>query len=102
MLSWMNEAVTSGSTIEHKTLERYRGYLIYLCRTYPAINPYLKGIHLTLDSWRPWRKDDGWRMTLAELRAAMAEKGDESLGGSVFRWINKSPSICYMGTTVPE
>jgi hypothetical protein len=23
--------------------------------------PYLKGIHLSLDSWRPNRDDDGWR-----------------------------------------
>ena len=23
--------------------------------------PYLKGLHLTLDSWRPNRDEDGWR-----------------------------------------
>jgi hypothetical protein len=54
MLLWMHNAITSGSTIEHKTLERYQGYLIYICCTCPAINPYLKGIHLTLELWRPW------------------------------------------------
>jgi hypothetical protein len=58
-------------------LESYRGFLIYLCRTYPSISPYLKGIHLSLDSWRPWRKDDGWKMTLVEIRAALSEKSPE-------------------------
>ena len=72
----MQDSIRSGSTIEFKTLESYRGFLIYLVRTYPAINPYLKGIHLSLDSWRAWRQDDGWKMTLAEINAAIALKAD--------------------------
>ena len=59
MISWMKDAVEAGPSIEFKVLERYRGFLIYLVRTYPSINPYLKGIHLSLDSWRPWRREDG-------------------------------------------
>ncbi len=67
-------------SIEQKKLESYRGYLIYLARTYPMITPYLKGIHLMLDSWRPWRKDDGWKMSLSEIRRALQEKGvDEAV-----------------------
>jgi len=37
-------------TLEFKTLESHRGFLVYIARTYPMINPYLKGIHLSLDS----------------------------------------------------
>ena len=77
MILWMKEAIQSGPEIEFKTLESHRGFLIYLVRTYPAINPYLKGIHLSLDSWRPWRKEDGWKLTLAEIRVALQEKGIE-------------------------
>jgi hypothetical protein len=33
---------------------------VHLQRVYPTIAPYLKGIHLTLDSWRPGRDADGW------------------------------------------
>ena len=77
MIKWIQEEMKAGDTIEFKPLERYRGYLIYLCRTYDAINPYLKGIHLSLDSWRPWRKDDGWKMTMSEIRAAIEEKGED-------------------------
>jgi hypothetical protein len=35
--------------LDHKVLERRRGFLLYVTRTYPAMVPYLKGIHLTLD-----------------------------------------------------
>mmetsp|Transcript_39832 Transcript_39832/g.59083 ORF Transcript_39832/g.59083 Transcript_39832/m.59083 type:complete len:161 (+) Transcript_39832:214-696(+) len=27
-----------------------------------GITPYLKGIHLTLESWRPGRDEEGWRL----------------------------------------
>jgi hypothetical protein len=40
------------------------------------ITPYLKGIRLTLDSWRPWRREDGWKMTVREVRQALQEKGE--------------------------
>jgi hypothetical protein len=49
--------------LPHKTSESYRGFLVYVSRTYPAMIPYLKGIHLSLDSWRPNRDEDGWRNT---------------------------------------
>jgi hypothetical protein len=35
---------------------------VHLQRVYPAIAPFLKGIHLTLDSWRPGRDPDGWHV----------------------------------------
>jgi hypothetical protein len=38
---------------------------VYLSRTYPALVPYLKGIHLTVDSWRPNRDPSGWKMDIA-------------------------------------
>lgn len=45
----------------HKSLERKRGFLIYVTRTYPSMVPYLKGIHLTLVGWRQGRDDEGWK-----------------------------------------
>jgi hypothetical protein len=51
----------STNLFDYKELESIRGFLIYVARTYPAFTPYLKGIHLTLDSWRPGRRGDGWR-----------------------------------------
>jgi len=77
MVAWIhNQIISKGPSVEFKTLERHWGYLMYMGRTYPAMVPYLKGIHLTLDSWRPWRRDNGWKMTLAEIHTALEEKDD--------------------------
>ena len=62
--------------ILHKELEKRRGFLVYISRTYPSMTPYLKGIHQTLDSWRPGRDGDGWRLTMAEIKEAI-DKHDE-------------------------
>jgi len=67
--------------MDYKTLESYRGFLIYVAQTYTTLVPYLKGIHLTLDSWRPNRDDDGWKIsnTLEEKFAeAIANVGNDS------------------------
>jgi hypothetical protein len=42
-------------------LESIRGFLLYLSRMYPIITPYIKGLHLTIDGWRPDRDAKGWR-----------------------------------------
>jgi len=46
---------TTTNQFDYKELESIRGFLIYVVRTYPAFNPFLKGLHLMLDSWRPGR-----------------------------------------------
>jgi hypothetical protein len=49
-----------------------RGFLIYVVRTYPWLNPYIKGLHLTVDSWRPGREASGFKLRGEELERAMA------------------------------
>lgn len=88
ILSWITESCESGDSIEFKMLESYRCYLIYIGRTYPAIVPYLKGIHLTLDSWRPWRAEDSWKMSMSEIRMALQTQGHET---SCFNLSSKPP-----------
>ncbi|KAI2495932.1 hypothetical protein MHU86_18586 [Fragilaria crotonensis] len=53
--------VPPAGTLPHKQAERIRGFLIYVSRTYKAMVPYLKGLHLTLDFWRANRDEEGWR-----------------------------------------
>ena len=62
-------AASENQTLDFKPLERKRGFLIYVTRTYPAMVPYLKGIHQTLDSWRTNRDSDGWKLSAKELAA---------------------------------
>jgi hypothetical protein len=62
MIQWNADCCQVGSALDHKQLESYRGSLVYLSRTYPSLVPYLKGVHLTLDSWRPNRDSAGWKL----------------------------------------
>jgi hypothetical protein len=57
----MRDIVAQGLPFAHKELERKRGFLIYVTRTYPSLVPFLKGIHFTLDSWQTGRDQDGWK-----------------------------------------
>jgi hypothetical protein len=53
----------SSGGLNHKQLERRRGFLIYVAHAYPSPIPYLKGIYLTLDSCRSRiNKDDRKRL----------------------------------------
>jgi hypothetical protein len=68
----VDELASSGNkTLDFKPLERKRGFLIYVTRTYPAMVPYLKGIHQTLDSWRTNRDSEGWKLSAKELAARL-------------------------------
>ena len=48
--------------LNRKELERQRGFLIHITRTFSQMVPYLKGIHHTLESWRFGRDKDGWKL----------------------------------------
>ncbi len=88
IVDWIGQSMATSDAIDFKQLESYRGFLVYLSRTYPVMNAYLKGIHLTLDSWRPWWKEDGWKMTMTEIRLTMEEKMRE---GELAGWSNSKP-----------
>ena len=61
------------NSLPRERLESIRGFLVYLCRTYTDFVPYLKGLHLTLDSWRAGRDYGGWKLRGRELIAAVEE-----------------------------
>jgi hypothetical protein len=62
LLRHTNELLGLGQPIDRKLLESYRGSLVYLQRTYPAMTPYVKGFHLTIDGWRQDRNSEGWKV----------------------------------------
>lgn len=73
-IDWVLESLQDEEGILHKELEKCRGFLIYVSRTYLAFKPYLRGLHKTIDSWRPCRDEDSWKL-LYEIVAAK-EKGE--------------------------
>ena len=44
--------------LDRAKIESIRGFLLYVARIYWDMNPYLKGLHLTLDSCRPFKDED--------------------------------------------
>ena len=46
-----------------KELEKVTGFLNHLAMTFDDINPFLKGLYLTLNSWRPNRDGEDWKVT---------------------------------------
>ena len=52
--------------LDRKTLEKDRGFLIHISRTFPMMVPYLRRIHHTLENWRIGRDDEGWKYTSNE------------------------------------
>ena len=60
-LLWIRENMNNPQGIDSKQLQSIRGFLVYIARTYTSFVPYLKGIHATIDSWRPGRSGDGWK-----------------------------------------
>jgi len=50
--------------LDHKQLERDRGFLVYITWMFTPMRLYLKGIQLTLDGWREGRSPSGWKLPL--------------------------------------
>jgi hypothetical protein len=48
---------------------------VYVTQAYPGMKPYLKGFHLSLESWREGRNSEGWKVRANEV---VAEAGVES------------------------
>ena len=61
--------------LKYKDLERKRGFLGHLCMTYKFLVPFMKGLHLTIDSWRPMRDPDGWKLSRDEWESYLQCKG---------------------------
>jgi hypothetical protein len=67
LLDSLRENLEESLWVDQKELEKSRGFLIYMYRTYPSLTPFLKGLHLTIDAWRPEIDAEGWRMAQSEL-----------------------------------
>ena len=71
-IKWVLEHVDDDKGLEYKQLLSCRGFLIYASRTYRPFKPYLRGLHKTIDSWRPFRDKDGWKVMQAVIEAKLS------------------------------
>ena len=60
--------------LEFKRLRSDRGFLVYVTQVYPAMKPYLKGFHLSLESWRGGCDEEGWKIKREKTREAQAQR----------------------------
>jgi hypothetical protein len=78
----------SSSGMKYDLLNSDRGFLVYVTRAYPALTPYLKGIHLTLASWQGERDPDtGWK---AKTRKQVIDDLDPLSWDSKFGMVSKT------------
>ena len=64
------QMIEKGSLPLQRLLE-IRGFLNYVVRTYKWLNPYIKGLHLTIDGWRPGKDEEGYKLRGKALQEAM-------------------------------
>ncbi len=69
LAKWSARLLETAPRLSHKELLSDWGFLVYVTRTYPAMVPYLKGFHLTIEMWRGGQDADGWKL----------KEGDDSL-----------------------
>jgi hypothetical protein len=89
---WLEWVANDGS-VDYKEFESDLGYLIYVTRTFPCMQPYLKGFHLTLHGWRPGRGDDGWKLASWKMGREREDwPGDKDSKGESDNNTNQHPS----------
>ncbi|KAL3826346.1 hypothetical protein ACHAXA_003670 [Cyclostephanos tholiformis] len=71
---WL-ECITRGENmLDFKRLRSDRGFLVYVTQVYPAMKPYLKGFHLSLESWRGGRDAEGWKAQTSKIKDKPSEE----------------------------
>ena len=61
-------------TLNRKELERSAGFLNHLAMTFEELTPFMKGIYLTLNAWRPQRDSEGWRLSDKKWKRVLFER----------------------------
>ena len=70
--------------LSHKELLADRGFLVYVMQTFPAMVPYLKGFHLTIEMWRGGRDAEGWKLPKPGVKETKTEEeSEEDVDGQV-------------------
>ena len=74
--------------LNRKDLERATGFMNHLAMTFEDVTPFLKGLYLTLNSWRPGRDQDDWKMSekkwklLLYNNRELGDPEDEDIGSA--------------------
>ena len=81
--------VAAPGKIHFKTTESCVGFLVYVALTYTSMVPYLKGIYLSLNSWRQGRDSEGW----ATPKRKRDDNEEYVVNGNPPVWVNTVPRL---------
>ncbi len=56
---WRDLLRNGDTDLDFKRLRSDRGFMVYVTQAYPGMKPYLKGFHLSLETWRGGRDCEG-------------------------------------------
>ena len=76
---WIARLEAGEEMLPHSEMLSDRGFLVYVTQPYPALVPYLKGIHLTLEMWRGGRDEEGWKLKPSPASPSPTEEDDWEL-----------------------
>ena len=57
---WLDLLIQEKTKLDFKKPRSDRGFMVYVTQAYPSLKPYLKGFHLSLETWRGGRDHKGW------------------------------------------
>jgi hypothetical protein len=94
---------TNPGKIPRKRLEQIRGFLNYVAQTYTWLRPYLIGLHMTIDGWRPNRDSEGWRLQPSMI-LVKEDLDNEGSNDESDEWleINSGPECPTFVSAVPR
>ena len=72
---WLDRLNAGENMLPHSELLSDRGFLVYVTQPYPAMVPYLKGVHLTLEMWRGGRDAEGWKLKPTPDSPSLSDEG---------------------------
>ena len=67
------ESETALREFNLKELEQKVGFLVHLAMAYPLMLPFLRGLYLTMNSWRNGRDANGWKLSGRAYTSMMSE-----------------------------
>jgi hypothetical protein len=60
LLTWMRSAL--GTRADRKKFLSARGFMVYASMTYLFMRPFMKGTHMSAESWWGGRDAEGWKV----------------------------------------
>ncbi len=48
--------------LNHAELRSDKGFMVHVTQAYPGMKPYLKGFHLSMETWRGGWDVEGWKL----------------------------------------